>query len=262
VTERVTHEIYAVKFGRNEKSVRGSFMMGAAAEPFEQPMPIDYFVWAIRSPGQDVVLDAGFTSVTNQTRQRKHLEDPSVALARIGVDPATVPFVILSHLHYDHVGDLDPFTTARFVLQQDELEFWTGEMAQRIEFSRHIEPGDIARVRELNAASRVLLVDGMVEVVDGIWVVKIGGHTPGLQVTLVRTSIGVVVLAADGSHFFENIEQDRPFAVVTNLIDMYAGYDRMKELATSGLVVAGHDPLLFDRFPAVPGQEGRVLRIA
>lgn len=262
MTGTAVHEIYAIKFGQNDRGERGHFMMGDAANPHDVPMQLDYFVWAIRSPGQDIVLDAGFTTETNKTRARNHFENPTDALRRLGVDPATVPFVLLSHLHYDHAGDLDPFESARFVVQEAELAFWTGALAPRHEFARHVEVDDIVRIVELNYAGRVWVVDGTQEIVDGVWVVKLGGHTAGSQATVVRTAKGMVVLAADAAHFFENVEQDHPFAVLTDLPNMYRGYDRMKELAAPGLVIAGHDPQLFDRFERVPGLEDRALRIA
>lgn len=262
MTTPTVHEIYAVKYGQNLTGVRGHFFLGPDGDPHDEHLQLDYFVWAIRSPGQDIVLDAGFTADTNKTRQRDHWENPSEALTRIGVEPASVPFVILSHLHYDHCGDVDAFASARFVVQEAEVAFWTGRFASRGEFSRHIEVADIQRIVQLNFEKRLLMVDGIHEVADGIWVHKVGGHTPGMQATLVRTAQGIVVLASDASHFFENIEQDKPFAVHESVIDMYRTFDTMNALATSGLVIAGHDPALFDRFPSVPGQDGHVLRIA
>lgn len=256
------HEIYAVKFGENPGGVRGHYFLGPDGDPQDERMRLDYFVWAIRSPGQDIVLDAGFTAATNRTRHRDHWEDPSAALARIGVDAASVPIVILSHLHYDHCGDLDAFGAATFVLQEDEMAFWTGRFAPRREFSRHIEIADIERVIRLNFAGRVRMVDGLHAVADGVWVDKVAGHTPGMQATYVRTAQGIVVLASDSSHFFENVEQDKPFAVHTDVVGLYRSFDTMKAAATSGLVIAGHDPLITERFPAATGHEGRVFRIA
>src|SRR5690606_34625272 len=140
-------------------------------------------------------------------------------------DVTTVPYVILSHLHYDHCGDVEAFTSATFVLQEEEMAFWTGRFAPRGEFVRNIEVPDIERMVRLNYAGRVRMVDGLHEVVDGVWVQKVGGHTPGMQATYVRTEKGIVVLASDSSHFFENIEQDRPFAVHADVVDMYRAFD-------------------------------------
>jgi glyoxylase-like metal-dependent hydrolase (beta-lactamase superfamily II) len=262
MTEPVVHEVYAVKFGHNDHGTRGRYHMGAAAEPAVEPMPIDYFVWAIRSPGLDIVLDAGFTAETNKGRPRTLIENPGAALARLGVDPASVPTVILSHFHNDHVGDLDAFPQATFMAQRAELNFWTDPVATRAEIGRHAEAADIARLVALNDAGRMRLLDGDTEIVDGVDVVRVGGHTPGMQVTVVRTAGGPVVLASDASHFFENVEHDLPFAVHADLVDMYRAFDRMRDLGEGGIVVAGHDPALFERFEQVPGLEGRAVRIA
>lgn len=256
------HEIYAVKFGANEEAKRGHFFMGAAAEPHDAPAPIDYVVWAIRSPGQDVVVESGFTAETNQRKQRTFFEEPSDALRRLGVDPERVEHLILSHLHFDHAGGVEQFPNATVHLQAEELAFWTGKYAPREEFKRTVEVDDVLRIVRLNYEGRVDLVEGTKEIVDGIWVHHAGGHTPGMQFVSVRTSQGIVVLACDASHFFENIERDRPFAVHHDLEGMYRTFDAMHRAATSRLVVPGHDPELFARFDAVEGLEGRALRIA
>jgi glyoxylase-like metal-dependent hydrolase (beta-lactamase superfamily II) len=66
---------------------------------------------------------------------------------------------------------------------------------------------------------------------------------------------GPVILASDAVHYYEELERDRPFSIVASLADMYATYDQIRELAEAGArVVAGHDPLVADRFgtPADP----------
>lgn len=256
------HEIYSVKFGANETATRGHFFMGAAANPHDAPAPIDYLVWAIRSPGQDIVVESGFTAEVNKRKQRTYFEEPSDALRLIGVDPEAVEHLILSHLHFDHAGGVDQFPNATVHLQAAELAFWTGKYAPREEFLRTIEVDDILRIVRRNYEGTVDLIDGTKEIVDGVWVHHAGGHTPGMQYVSVRTAQGIVVLACDASHFFENVEDDKPFAVHHDVEGLYRTFDEMQQTATSGLVVPGHDPKLFERFPAVAGLEGRVLRIA
>lgn len=257
------HEIFAVKFGENTGGVRGHYFHGSAADPHDAPMRLDYFVWLIRSREADVVLDAGFTAATARKRIRDHWQEPSEALARLGVDCATVPFLILSHLHYDHTGDVASFPAAQIVVQEAEMAFWTGPYASRHEFRRTVEPDDIMRLVGLSYDRRVHFVNGSKEIVDGITVHRVGGHTPGMQVTQVRTAKGSVVLAADASHYYANIEADAPFAVLSDLAGMYRTFDVMNDLASSpDLVIPGHDPELFNRFDAVPGLEGVAVRIA
>ena len=61
----------------------------------------------------------------------------------------------------------------------------------------------------------------------------------------------MVVLASDASHYWANMEEGRPFPIVDDLSLMVRGWDRLRELAgKDGVIVPGHDPLVFERFPA------------
>src|SRR5205807_1864016 len=130
---------------------------------------------------------------------------------------------------------------------------WTGRVLGRAEFRKHVELSDLLDLVRLNYDGRVRFVDGAEEVVPGISVHRVGGHTGGLQVVRVQTPSGPVVLAADASHYYANIEQDRPFSVVTDLAGMYRAFDTLKVLAGGAVerVVPGHDPLVLQRFPRV-----------
>jgi glyoxylase-like metal-dependent hydrolase (beta-lactamase superfamily II) len=93
--------------------------------------------------------------------------------------------------------------------------------------------------------------DGDAEIFPGVSVHLIGGHTMGLQVVRVRTRRGWLVLASDASHFYANMEQQRPFPIVWSVQDMVDGYRRLRELADSPAhIIPGHDPLVLERYPA------------
>jgi glyoxylase-like metal-dependent hydrolase (beta-lactamase superfamily II) len=223
-------------------------------------MAMDYYVWAIT--GDDappVVVDAGFRPETARRRGREIVADPIETLARIGVDAAAVRDVVLTHLHYDHSGHLGAFPNARFWLQDDELAFWTGRYAGRGAIGHTVEPPDIVELVRLNFERRVRFVDGDEELAPGITLHRVGGHAPGLQVVRVETAGGPLVLASDATHFYANLQQDRPFAIVHSLPGMYAAFDRVRALAggDDDRIVPGHDPLVLERHPAAgPGLEG------
>jgi glyoxylase-like metal-dependent hydrolase (beta-lactamase superfamily II) len=61
----------------------------------------------------------------------------------------------------------------------------------------------------------------------GIELIKIGGHTKGLQSLRVHTARGWVVLASDASHYYDNMEKPSPFPIVFHIGEMLAGYDTL-----------------------------------
>jgi len=111
-------------------------------------------------------------------------------------------------------------------------------------------------------AGRVRFHDGESEIAPGVSVHLVGGHTMGLQVVRVATRRGNVVIASDASHFYANMEQERPFPIVWSIPDMIAGYAACRSLAQSpGHIIPGHDPLVLERYPAAAGMEGIAARL-
>jgi len=81
---------------------------------------MDYFVWVAKGGGRTFVIDTGFNAEVSEKRKRTFLRCPVQALAALGIDANAVEDVILTHLHYDHVGNFDRFPKARFHLQERE----------------------------------------------------------------------------------------------------------------------------------------------
>lgn len=255
--------VYAVRYASRPAFTRGEQFFDHDPD-CGGTEPMDYFVWTVVTPDGVVQLDAGYTRETGERRGgREYLADPADTLNRLGVDPGGVGHLVLSHLHYDHTGHLAAFPNARIVVQEREVGFWTGPYAGRGPHPGLCNGDDLAYLVRANLDGRVRVVDGDVPILPGVTAHHLGGHTAGLQVLRVRTGKGDVVLAADASHFYANIGEDRPFAIVNHLPSMYGAFDRMRELAgAEELIVPGHDPRVRDRFPAVPGLEGLAYRIA
>lgn len=257
-----TYEVYALKYGAST-GTRGRFFHGTAADPHDAPVDLAYYVWLLRNRYIDIVVDTGFSAETAARRGRLLERSPIDALASMGVDVGRVPYVILSHFHYDHAGNIASFANARVVVQEREMNFWTGRHLARQEFRHWVELGDLTELVGVNYAGRMMFATGAHEIAPGVTVHLVGGHTAGMQIVRVNTMVGAVVLAVDASHFYANFENDTPFAIVHDLSAMYSAFDTMKRLAVSpAYVVPGHDPMVMTRFPAVEGEEGRCVRIA
>jgi glyoxylase-like metal-dependent hydrolase (beta-lactamase superfamily II) len=257
---RNTFEVYAVKYATREGRRPENFHGG---DPHDAPMTMDYYVWVLVSPDLTVVVDTGFTPEVAKRRGRTHLRCPAEALASLGIEVSTVPLVILTHLHYDHIGNLDMFPKATFMVQEEEMAFWTGRYASRGHFRCHVEVEDVVWLARQNFGGRLRFVSGSERIAPGVTVHRVGGHSAGLQIVEVETARGAVVVASDACHFYENVEDDRPFSIVTDVPEMYGAFDVVNALAeTSDRVVPGHDPLVMERFESVLGLEGIAVRIA
>ncbi|MGF0312379.1 N-acyl homoserine lactonase family protein [Rhodococcus sp. IEGM1428] len=219
-----------------------------------EPHPTAYYVWLALSQTDTVLIDAGLAPSTAEGMQGlDYFGSPLEIIGGLGIAPGDIDLCVLTHLHYDHTGVVADLPRARYVVQRRELEYWNGPWATRIEQERwlHSRP-DIDHVA---ASTRLDLVDGDRELLDGLSVHSVGGHTAGMQVVRVRTARGNIVLASDASHFYENIESDNPFAILHYLPDMFGAFDRIQELADGpDHIVPGHDPLVSERFKAVDRQ--------
>ena len=112
MTDVTPYEVYAIRYAHNPNAQRANNFIGG--DPHDAPMPLDYFVWAIKSASTARSCSTpGSTRPMGAKRARQFLRSPAVGLKAIGVEPAHVRDVILSHLHYDHCGNYDLFPPAR-----------------------------------------------------------------------------------------------------------------------------------------------------
>ncbi|WP_149538761.1 N-acyl homoserine lactonase family protein [Siccirubricoccus phaeus] len=253
------YEVYAIRYAHRDAKRTEHFIGG---DPHDAPMPMDYFVWAAVGKERSFVIDAGFTEAVAKRRKRQWLRCPAESLKLVGLDPATVKDVILTHLHYDHVGSFDKFPQAEFHLQESEMHYACGRYMRYPKLSHSFEPDDIAGMVKLNFGKRVHMLGGDAEIAPGIRTYLVKGHSAGLQCVTVETRRGTVVLASDVTHFYENMEAGRPFTTAFHIGEMLEGFDKLRKLAPSPQhIVPGHDPEVMRRYPAVPGLEGIVCRL-
>jgi glyoxylase-like metal-dependent hydrolase (beta-lactamase superfamily II) len=264
------YEVHAVKYAHLP---RKAWEVQITPDPHDADFPMDYFVW-VAIPvdesghrmlgGKPIVIDTGFNAPVGKKRGREVKTNPAELLSHVGVDAAEVDDVIITHLHYDHVGNWDRFPKARFHLQDKEMQFATGRHICQPTFRHAFEVDDIVGMVRALYGKRVVFHDGDEEIAPGLSVHLIGGHTMGMQSVRVMTRNGWLVLASDASHYYWGIEKKKLFAIVYSVADMLAGYDKLKKLADDRIemVVPGHDAEVMKRYPASkPGLEGICVRL-
>ena len=244
-----TYELFAVKYASHQRTQAANYI--DPPDPHEA-MPMDYFVWAAVSGTRTFVIDTGFKAEEAARRERDFLRCPAEGLAAVGIDAGAVEDVVVTHFHYDHVGNFDKFPKAVFHVQDTEMAFATGRHMLEPRHSSSMNVDDVVGMVRHVYGNRVRFHDGDKDLAPGISLHHIGGHTAGMQSVRVRTRRGWVVVASDAAHYTANMETRNPFPIVFDVDAALAGYGRLADLAdSSDHVVPGHDPLVMERYPPV-----------
>ncbi|HEV2512128.1 N-acyl homoserine lactonase family protein [Bosea sp. (in: a-proteobacteria)] len=242
------YEVLALRYARaTERRVHENFIR---RDMHDGPMPLDFFVWIIRNAERTVLVDTGFGARAAAERGRPLDIDPVEALARIGIAAESVEQIILTHLHYDHAGNIDRFPKATLHVQDAEVAYATGRcMCHRVmRFPFDVE--DVVAFVRSTYAGRACFHDGDAELFPGISLHLLPGHSKGLQAVRVNTARGPILLASDVSHYYANYRDDMPFALTIDVGQSLDSYRRMRTLvAGDSHIIPGHDPLVNELYP-------------
>lgn len=245
--------VYAVRYGHLDRLSPHNFLGG---DDHAQPMPLDYFVWVVRAGEQTIVVDTGFDAEPATRRGRTLLRPVAAGLAALGVQADEVRDVVITHMHYDHAGNVGLFPRARFHVQDAEMAYCTGRAMSHPHLAGPFDAENVVDMVRRLFDGRVVFHAGDDELVPGVSLHHLPGHTPGLQVVRVQTARGPVVLASDAIHFWANLTRATPFPVVADVVAYLEALRRLRRLAPSlDHIIPGHDPGVLERFPAEPDTE-------
>ena len=206
---------------------KGALVNGAPNEPAIQ-IPVGFYV--IKHPKGNVLFDTG--------NNDKIIKDPSywgasfnalkpvntpdvaidVQLQKIGLKPDDIKYVVPSHLHLDHGGNVGKFPNSTIVVQRDEIlnAFWP-----RAGTGGPYMVGDVMPLRSANTdypnAVKMIQLEGDLDLFgDGSMVIKRWvAHTPGSQMMTVRLkNSGLIILTGDNVYLRENVDKSVPPSIV------------------------------------------------
>lgn len=248
----VGYEVLAVRYGTRETRRSEVFLNFDVYGQPDGPIAMDYFFWVIRNEERTIVVDTGYKPEVGERRKRTLLADPADLARDLGLTSGPAPLVVVTHFHYDHIGNLSLFGSSEIVAGADEASFWFGPYADRLQLAYPTETDELDYLRDRRA--NLILVSGTKEIAPGVTVHQVGGHTPGQLMVTVDGGPRRIVLTSDAAHYREEVERDWPFSFVAGLPEMYAGFAKIRELVRDGAVfVPGHDPLVAEEFPVLAG---------
>jgi N-acyl homoserine lactone hydrolase len=205
-------------------------------------------MFVIKAGGKILVVDTGPYDEEKATRLHVPLKrsaemEPAAALKRIGVNPDEVDVVVLSHLHWDHCGNCDMFKNAVFLVQRSELQYAVApNSVQRATYDLGYE-GILPSW--MSVMDRLEAVEGDVDdLVKGVHLITLPGHTPGSMGIAVETRKGVHVIASDCIPLQANWQGDAglkhiPNGIHIDLEDFQRSFQKIERIAD--VVLASHD---------------------
>ena len=169
-------------------------------------------------------------------------------LKALGLTPAQVTHVGISHHHADHSGGARDFPQAELLIGKGDWEpLKAMKPADRPAAQLAHWLGGAGKATQLTADKDVF-GDGSVTILT------MPGHTPGHSALLVRLASGYVLLSGDQYHFRENRAAAGVPTFNWNRADTLASHKRFEEIAANlkARVVIQHDPRDMAELPAFP----------
>jgi len=185
------YEVYALRYGARSDWTR-------AKSYLNDPDPnaadaIEYFFWIVRNADHTFVVDTGFDAATALRYKRTAFADPSTQLSAFGIDSSTVEDLIVTHMHFDHVGALPAYDKARFHLQKADLAYATSP-SMKYDFLRFAyDLVHVSQMLERVYSGRAKFHDGDAELAPGV-----SGPAHLRDIGEIEFARGVAAMAASG----------------------------------------------------------------
>jgi len=249
---KTIYEVFALKYAGpfDRKLAMLLFNTGWADD-----MAINYYIWAIRAKnGETTLVDTGTGKAWGP--KFKGFFPPEQMVARIGIKPEQVTRIVVTHMHFDHIGGITDFAqafpAAKFYVQKTEFDFWVNSpISQRAPFKLLQNPDANKAFGELAKGPRVIQINGDMVIGPDMQLLLAPGHTPGLQAVLIPTAKGQTIVGSDSAHLFRSFKEDVPSGLIVNLPIWMETYDKLRFNAPVENMFPGHDVKMLTDFPKV-----------
>ncbi|MCH1924209.1 N-acyl homoserine lactonase family protein [Shewanella sp. C32] len=208
-----------------------------------------------------VLVDCGFQNNHWLTRYAfSSWESPEDVLGRIGFTPEDVDTILVTHMHFDHMGNFEAFPNAKLYIQLDEYTGWNKAVCASHQHETEEEkewvftsfdPNDLIRAAQGVTDGRIKFITGDEEVLPGITArLAKDTHTFGSQWFEINTHNGPFIAAGDIVYWYSNIEKMWPPGYHQgNAFNQIETYRTMRGVVKNQFerVIPGHDSEIWNR---------------
>ena len=216
---------------------------------------ICYMVYLIKGKnGKNILVDAGFTEpLKKYPMQAFTYIRPDSILKRININPNDITDVIVTHPHWDHIGGIDLFPNAMVWMQKEDFNYFVRTAWQKGGDSENFTDKDVFKIIQKNIDGKLTLINGdSIEIMPNIKVFIGSKHTFESQYVLVGSGADKVIIASDNSWLYYNLTSLLSIPVTFDQKAYLKNLKRMRGMVKNiDLIVPGHDPLVFSKFPKV-----------
>ncbi|MDO9536553.1 MAG: N-acyl homoserine lactonase family protein [Bacillota bacterium] len=216
-----------------------SILVGAKG--LNSSIDVPSIMWYLKGTKENIIVDTGPSVPLGQSSHLSSVEktpdhEIEKVLASVGVCISEVKIVINTHLHWDHCSSNKLFKNAEFITQRKELQY---AIAPFMSHQSAYEPKD----NFLSVINRFNLVDGDEEIIPGVQVIQLPGHTPGHQGVLVKCDNANYLISGDCIGLYESWDECLIGSIYVNLEEYYASFKKIANLDAK--ILPGHDEKVF-----------------
>jgi glyoxylase-like metal-dependent hydrolase (beta-lactamase superfamily II) len=225
--------LYVMDCGHNSAQDQSRWSPGV---DIGKPIELSNGCYLIHHGAQWLLWDTGYPDaiaerpVATPVGTASRARTLAAQLGELGLKPADIAFVAVSHTHGDHIGNVDLFPTSMLLIQKAEVD-WAFAPGKKAPFKKD------RPMREL-AGDLDVFGDGSVTLLST------PGHTPGHQSLLVHLArTGWIVLTGDAAHFKDNWDHDRVPSMNVSAEQTHASHARLAAIVSGkkALLWINHD---------------------
>lgn len=227
-------------------------------QPVLQYKPFPVWAAYIETSEAKIVFDTGITPAYAETASAGakenvpyyHTPEQTIEhqLGLCGVKPEEIDYVIMSHMHWDHAGNIGLFKNAKVIVQRDEMVYTLMTTHTVNAFGTYFR-------RDCDVDADWMLIEGDYQLTKDVKILRAPGHAEGLQCLQLTLDSGTMLFTSDACYTSLNWGPPvRPAGALHDSKAYFASIAKLKKIAeeTKATVIYGHDIEQFNTLKKAP----------